>query len=157
MQERETLPSGIQKHLAEHVALYKRDPERAHWWDSSVIGIPGPVRTLLLSTTGRKSGEERYVTLQYFTPGDKYVVVGSKGGVAAHPAWYLNLLETRRCHIQVGAFSSWVEAHVASGVEYTALWEHVSREQPQYKKYQAKTARQIPIVILELTGNESAS
>src|SRR5690606_18986555 len=94
------LPAEVEKHLAAHVALYRSDPERAHMWDSSVIGVPGPVRALLLRTKGRKSGDDRYVTLQYFRPHGLYVVVGSKGGVAEHPAWFLNLQADPHCDIQ---------------------------------------------------------
>lgn len=148
--EKSSLPRDVMQHLAAHVELYQRDPDRAHLWDSSVIGIPGPVRTLLLRTTGRRSGEDRYVTLQYFTPGGKYVVVGSRGGTAEHPAWYLNLVDDPRCHVQVGTlFSSAARARLVEGEEYAALWTYVGNEQPQYEKYQARTSRRIPLVVLE--------
>ncbi|NWK98323.1 nitroreductase family deazaflavin-dependent oxidoreductase [Sphingobium lactosutens] len=151
------LPEDIQKHLAAHVELYQRDPERAHIWDSSVIGVPGPVKTLLLRTKGRKSGDDRYVTLQYFRPENLYVIVGSKGGVADHPAWFLNLLDEPRCHMQVGAFSSDAVARVAKGDERDRLWAMVSEEQPQYRRYQARTSREIPIIVLNPTASKTAS
>ncbi len=155
MDEMKTLPSDIEKHLAAHLALYKTDPERAHIWDSSVIGVPGPVRTLMLRTKGRKSGEDRYVTLQYFTPEGAYVVVGSKGGVAEHPAWFLNLLAEPACEIQVAAMHAHARARVAEGDERARLWEAVSSEQRAYRAYQARTTRQIPIIVLEIKANDA--
>lgn len=144
------LPPNITQILAEHVEQYRRDPEAAHLWDSSKIGLSGMVQTLLLRTRGRKSGEDRYVTLQYYRPNGLYVVVGSKGGMAEHPVWYMNLLADPHCHIQVGSFSSDAVARVAEGAEREALWAIVSEEQPQYKYYQTKTSRQIPVVIFDL-------
>ena len=152
MDKAKTLPEEVQKHLAAHIELYRRDPEAAHIWDSSVIGVPGPVRTLLLQTKGRKSGEPRYVTLQYFRPDDLYVIVGSKGGVADHPIWFLNLLADPSCEIQVASFHAHARARVAEGEERARLWEIVSEEQPQYKRYQRRTSREIPVIVLEITS-----
>ena len=139
----------IARHIAEHTALYLRDPEAAHIWDSSVIGIPGPVKTLLLHTTGRKTGQGRPIVLQYFTPDDLYVVVGSKAGVADHPAWYLNLLDEPKCRFQAGAYGTKARACSVAGEEYARLWQYVCAEQPEYTKYQKRTDRQIPVVVLE--------
>lgn len=139
----------IARHIAEHTALYLRDPEAAHIWDSTVIGIPGPVKTLLLHTKGRKTGQDRSTVLQYFTPDGLYVVVGSKAGVADHPAWYLNLLAEPNCRFQAGAFGTKARARSVTGEEYEQLWQYVCAEQPEYIKYQQRTDRQIPVVVLD--------
>jgi deazaflavin-dependent oxidoreductase (nitroreductase family) len=150
MEEKTRLSTNVVQILAEHVALYRRDPEKAHWWDTAAIGLKtGVVQTLLLRTKGRKSGEDRYVTLQYFRPKGLYVVVGSKGGVAEHPVWFLNLLAEPRCHVQVGKLGFDAVARVAEGAERDALWPIVSEEQPNYKHYAKRTSRIIPVVILD--------
>jgi deazaflavin-dependent oxidoreductase (nitroreductase family) len=150
MEEKIRLPTNVVQILADHVALYRRDPEKAHMWDTAAIGLKtGVVQTLLLRTTGRKSGEDRFVTLQYFRPKGLYVVVGSKGGVAEHPVWFLNLLAEPRCHVQVSTLSFDAVARVAEGAEREELWPIASEEQPNYKAYQKRTARTIPVVILD--------
>lgn len=145
------LPSDVWRHLTDHIALYRRDPEAAHIWDSSVIGLAGPVTTLLLRTTGKRSGKDRYAALQYFRPDGQYVVVASKGGLPTHPSWFHNLLENPGCTIQVGGFHSAATARVAAGEERHVLWEAVSSEQPAYLKYQTWTDREIPVVVFELS------
>ena len=151
MSDSNELPANIVEILAEHVAQYRRDPQAAHLWDSGKIGLKGGlVPTLLLRTRGRKSGKDRYVTLQYYRPRGQYVVVGSKGGVEDHPVWFKNLLEEPHCHITVGAFESDSIARVATGAEREELWAIVSEEQPAYKRYQKRTSREIPVVIFDL-------
>lgn len=145
------LPADVVRHLTEHIALYRRDPEAAHIWDSSVIGLAGPVTTLLLKTTGKRSGKDRYAALQYFEPDGRYVVVASKGGLPSHPSWFHNLLETPDCTIQVGGSHSAATARVAEGDERQKLWEAVSSAQPAYLKYQTWTDREIPVVVFELS------
>lgn len=149
MDELKALPQHITQHLADHVALYLADPEKAHLWDASVIGLSGTIKTLLLRTKGRKSGEIRHVTLQYFALDGVYVVVGSRGGTAEHPAWFLNLVAEPACEIQVGGPHAHARARVAAGPERVRLWQQVSSEQPVYQRYQARTKREIPVIVLE--------
>ena len=144
------LPPDITRHIADHIALYRRDPEAAQLWDSSIIGIPGPVKTLLLTTTGRRSGKPRHAALQYFVVDGHYVVVGSKGGLPDHPAWVLNLLAHPACTLQVGAVQHATKARVAEGDERASLWQEVTAEQPEYLKYQSRTDREIPVILFEL-------
>ena len=148
--ERVELPRGAMRHISEHIALYRRDPEKAHLWDSSVIGIPGPVQTLLLRSRGRKSGEERFAALQYFRVDGDYVVVASKGGLPTHPSWCLNLTENPDCEIQAGAFRARARARIAEGDERQRLWQAASGEQPEYLKYQSRTSREIPVIVFDL-------
>ena len=81
--------------IADHTKLYETDPEKAHMWDSSALGGPGVLPTLLLTTTGRKSGEARPSPLIYGALDNGYAIIASKGGMPNHPFWYLNLLAKR--------------------------------------------------------------
>ena len=103
--------------IAEHVALYRSDPEKAHLWDSKPLGGPGLLPTLLLTTTGRKSGEPRALPLIYGEAGNSYVVIASKGGLPSHPIWYLNLEARPECELMVGPQAVSARARVAEGEE----------------------------------------
>ena len=154
MDESEAHLDRIARQIANHTALYMKDPEKAHIWDSTVIGIPGPIKTLLLHTRGRVSGKDHVVGLQYYLLDQHYVVVASKAGAAEHPHWYRNLVENPECHIQAGSFGSTAEARTAEGDERQRLWRAVSTEQPEYVIYQARTDREIPVVVFELVDGE---
>ena len=87
-EELEPLPAALPEWIRQHVELYFSDPERAHRWDSTVAGGPGPLPTLLLIARGAKSGKRRPLPLLYQETDGKYVVIGSKGGAPTHPGWY---------------------------------------------------------------------
>lgn len=135
--------------IAAHVALYKSDPEKAHHWDSSELGGPGILPTLLLTATGRKSGEPRLTPLIYGEHGDSFVIVASKGGMPTHPVWYLNLEANLECEIQVGARHFKVKARVVEGDERETIWNHMIVVYPPYIEYQKNTDRKIPVVVLD--------
>lgn len=135
--------------IAEHIQLYRTDPEKAHMWDSTQVGGPGPLPTLLLTTTGRKSGEPRALPLIYGTDGDSYVIVASKGGMPTHPVWFLNLEAKPECELQVGAKAVSARARVAEGEERERLWRRMAEIYPPYLDYQKATERTIPVVVLE--------
>ena len=73
--------------IAEHIALYRKDPEKARLWDSTPVGGPGVLPTLLLTTTGRKLGQPRSLPLIYGEAGNSYVVIASKQMVALYPPY----------------------------------------------------------------------
>lgn len=135
--------------IMEHVRLYLEDPEKAHMWDFTPVGGPPMLPTLLLTTIGRKTGEQRHAPLIYEKTNKGYVIVASKGGSPSHPAWYLNLLETPQCEIRVGAKHHRVTARIAEGDERLELWNVMAKLYPPYNDYQAATDRKIPIVILQ--------
>ena len=127
----------------EHVERYREtDGEEGHDWQkgSSV---------LILTTRGRKSGGQRPTPLIYATRGDDYLVVASKGGSDAPPAWYLNLQANPEAEIQVKADHIKVRARDATPEEKPELWEAMVGEWPDYDEYQQKTDREIPVVVLE--------
>jgi deazaflavin-dependent oxidoreductase (nitroreductase family) len=145
MSEQSELPDWI----TGHVKLYRDDPDKGHMWDSSSVGGPGILPTLLLTTTGRKSGEPRIMPLIYKKVGPGFVIVASKGGAPRHPAWYLNLLDNPDVSIQVGRDHYSVRARTSEGDERTSLWKMLSDIYPPYNDYQAATDREIPVVVLE--------
>ena len=132
-----------------HIELYKTDPEKARMWDSTPLGGPGLLPTLLLTTTGRKSGKIRRTPLIRVKHGDRYVVVASKGGADAHPAWYLNLQADPEATLQDRAEVFPVRARTATAEEKEAIWPAAVEQWPDYASYQASTDRDIPVVILD--------
>ena len=135
--------------IAEHIRLYQTDPEKAHIWDSTVVGGPGPLPTLLLTTTGRKSGKPRPLPLIYGEHGEGYVIIASKGGAPDHPLWFVNLQAKPECTLQVGSKAVSARARIAEGDERTQLWEQMRAIYPPYDAYQKATEREIPVVVLD--------
>ncbi|MBO0767889.1 MAG: nitroreductase family deazaflavin-dependent oxidoreductase [Solirubrobacterales bacterium] len=126
---------------SEHVERYvATGGTEGHEWQGT--------RCLLLMTTGRKSGEQRVAPLIYGRLGDDYLVVASKGGAPDHPGWYKNLAARPRVRVQVLDQVFEAEAHDAEGAEREQAWAIMVKEWPSYEEYQAKTERQIPVVVL---------
>jgi deazaflavin-dependent oxidoreductase (nitroreductase family) len=126
----------------EHVKRYvETNGEEGYEWQGTT--------TLILTTTGRKSGEERSTPLIFRQHGDDYVIVASKGGAPAHPAWYLNLSEHPDVTVQVKADRFPATARTATAAERPELWELMIEDWPQYDDYQKKTDREIPLVVLQ--------
>lgn len=127
---------------AEHVKRYREtDGEEGHDWQGT--------QTLILTTTGRKSGGPRPTPLIYGRSGEDYLVVASKGGADDPPAWYLNLEAKPEAEIQVKADRFKVRARTATADEKPALWKTMAAEWPAYDDYRQKTTREIPVVVLE--------
>ena len=135
--------------IAEHIELYRTDPEKARMWDSTPLGGPGILPTLLLTTTGRKSGEPRALPLLYGAVGDSYAVIASKGGMPDHPLWFLNLEARPECELMVGAKAVSARARVAEGAERERIWAQMAEMYPPYLDYQKSTERKIPLVVLD--------
>ena len=106
------------------------------------------VRTLVLATTGRRTGEPRRTCLIYGTSGEDYVVVASKGGADEDPAWFKNLQADPIVGVQVGTRRFTARARVASPAERGSLWPRMARMFPLYDEYAQKTDRVIPVVVL---------
>jgi deazaflavin-dependent oxidoreductase (nitroreductase family) len=107
------------------------------------------VPALLLTTTGRKSGESFIFPLFYGKTGDGYIVVASKGGAPQHPGWYRNILANPDVDVQVGTAKMKARARTATGEERARLWEKALEFWPPYADYQLKTEREIPVVVLD--------
>jgi deazaflavin-dependent oxidoreductase (nitroreductase family) len=126
----------------EHVRRYREtDGEEGYEWRG--------VHTLLLTTTGRRSGEERTTPLIFGQDGDDYVIVASKGGAPSHPAWYLNLTANPEVGVQVKGDRFRARARAAEGEERERLWQLMAAIWPAYDDYAEKTDREIPVVVLE--------
>ncbi len=110
------------------------------------------VQSLLLTTTGRKSGEKFIFPLFYGRAGNSYFVIASKGGAPQHPGWYRNILANADVEVQVGTAKMRARARTASGNERTALWEKALDVWPPFADYQRKTEREIPVVVLDPIG-----
>jgi deazaflavin-dependent oxidoreductase (nitroreductase family) len=104
--------------------------------------------TLLLVTRGRRSGTLRRTALIYGVDGDRYVVVGSNGGSAEHPQWYRNLVADPLVRVQVRDSTFAARARTATGEERATLWREMVEIFPQYDRYQKRTKREIPVVVL---------
>ncbi|MEU4800896.1 nitroreductase family deazaflavin-dependent oxidoreductase [Actinosynnema sp. NPDC023587] len=129
----------------EHIRNYvESGGTQGHEWRSGVY-------TLLLTTTGRKSGQPRRTALIYQPHGDAYVVVASNGGAPDHPAWYKNLADNPAVDVRVGADEFTATARTATGDERAALWKLMNEVWPDYEGYQEKTDREIPVVVLDRT------
>lgn len=107
------------------------------------------VPALLLTTTGRKSGEKFIFPLFYGESGSSYFVIASKGGAPQHPGWYRNILANPEVEVQVGTSRMKARARTATGEERARLWEKALEFWPPYADYQRKTAREIPVVVLD--------
>jgi len=126
----------------EHTQKYKETGgQEGHDWQGT--------QTLLLTTKGRKSGEPRELPLIYGKSGDDYLIVASKGGADAPPAWYLNIEADPDVEVQVWDDRFPAKARVATAEEKAEMWKTMTAEWPAYDDYQKKTDREIPIVVLE--------
>jgi deazaflavin-dependent oxidoreductase (nitroreductase family) len=127
----------------EHVQRYQEtDGEEGYdWREGSKI--------LLLTTTGRKSGNESTTPLIFGMDGDNAVIVASKGGAPDHPGWYKNLHKTPEVGVQIKGEKFRARARDAEGDERERLWRMMNGEWRHYDEYQQKTEREIPVVVLE--------
>jgi deazaflavin-dependent oxidoreductase (nitroreductase family) len=125
----------------EHVERYRAtDGEEGHDWQGT--------QTLLLTTTGRKSGEERTTPLIYQERDGDYLIVASNGG-ASPPAWYLNLQEDPTATVQVWDKVFPAHARETTPEEKPEAWKTMTATWPAYDEYQEKATREIPVVVLE--------
>ena len=147
-------PQDPRAWIQNHIRLYQTDPEKAHLFDFSFVGVKEPMPTLLLTTTGRKSGRPIPTPLIYSKAGDAFVVIGSKGGAPSHPDWYLNLVATPACEIQVARDHYLCVARtVTDEAERGPLWAQMAQLYPPYDDYQRSAgARKIPVVVLDPQG-----
>jgi deazaflavin-dependent oxidoreductase (nitroreductase family) len=125
----------------EHVRVYRETAgERGYHWRGAEI--------LLLNTVGRRSGQPRTNPLIHRRDGDRWVVVASKGGWPANPGWYENLAANSDATIEIKGETIPVHAETASGPERSRLWALMCEVWPSYEEYQARTEREIPVVLL---------
>jgi deazaflavin-dependent oxidoreductase (nitroreductase family) len=125
----------------EHVRRYQEtDGDVGYIWN----GAP----TLLLTTTGRRTGEPTTTPLIFGRDGDDYVIVASQGGAPQHPGWYRNLVKTPDVEVQVKAERFGARARTTDDDERERLWRAMNEIWPQYDSYARRTDREIPVVVL---------
>lgn len=135
--------------ITEHLRQYRDDPAKGHWWDGREFGGHEKTPTLLLTTKGRKSGRVLVMPVIYGIDDARYVLVGSKGGAPEHPAWYLNLVANPLVDLQIVAECFKARANTATGAERKRLFDLMTEIYPPFPAYQARTERELPVVVLE--------
>lgn len=137
------MSSVLELHGQPHVERYlETDGEEGYYWRRGTT-------ILILFTKGKKSGARRSHALIFRPYADAYLVVASKGGSDAPPAWFRNLEADPDVEVQIKADRFAARARVATPEEKPAMWAEMVQAWPKYERYQAGTTREIPVVVLE--------
>jgi deazaflavin-dependent oxidoreductase (nitroreductase family) len=132
-----------------HVQLYRLT--------RGLIGHKSPVGPMLLMTvTGRKTGQRRSVTLLYYVARGTYYVVGSNGGRPEQPTWLLNVRANAQVHVQAGAKQFDAVAHELAGPERARVWPELTNFYPGWAHYETLTDRAISVIALEPTATSTS-
>lgn len=142
---RHELPDWIHRHLDQ----YEASPEEGRLWDATPFGGRPGTPCLLLVTRGRKTGRRITMPLIYGEDGDRYVIIGSKGGAPEHPLWYLNMQAQTEVDVQIGRERFRAVWRTAQGEERKRLFDMMTAIYPPFPSYQAKTQRELPVIVLE--------
>jgi deazaflavin-dependent oxidoreductase (nitroreductase family) len=130
-------------HGAPHVERYlATDGEEGFYWRRGTT-------ILILFTKGRRSGRARSHALIFREHGADYLVVASKGGAQAPPAWFVNLQADPNVEVQIKGERFRATARVAGPEEKPEMWAKMVEVWPDYDEYQKKTSREIPVVVLQ--------
>ena len=124
-----------------HRAVYRASGGRV---GGRLVGLD----MLLLTTTGRKSRAPRTTPMPFFRDGERFVIVGSNGGADHDPLWWRNLQADPRAEIEIGRERRTVTARLADPAERARLWPLLKDWNPNYRRYEARTRREIPVVLL---------
>jgi deazaflavin-dependent oxidoreductase (nitroreductase family) len=114
-----------------------------------IFGNIGTAPVLLLTSTGRRSGQQRTAPVVFLADGESYVVIGSNAGNARTPAWSYNLQANADAEIELRGAHKLVRARVAEGEERAELWRKVNQMYEGFDDYDAKTSREIAVFVLE--------
>jgi F420H(2)-dependent quinone reductase len=109
----------------------------------------GRAPVLLLTTTGRKSGQKRTSPVVYLADGERMIVIGSNAGNAQAPAWSLNLKAEPAAEVEIGRRRIAVRARVAAGEERVELWRKSNEQYAGFDDYETRTNRDIAVFVLE--------
>jgi deazaflavin-dependent oxidoreductase (nitroreductase family) len=137
----------------EHLSAYLRSGgAEGHIMDVTDIGGHTFTTMLLLKYVGRKSGKTMITPLIYGDIGGEVVIVASKGGADHHPAWYLNVRDSKDLSFQIATQAYRATWREPQGSERTRVWDFMASVFPPYKTYQASTKREIPLLMMSVTG-----
>lgn len=144
-QERGDVIDSPAPSVAEHVRRYLATDGQSGYME-------GGMTNLLLTTVGRRSGKRHRTGLFYGDDHGTYILVASHfNGGPRHPNWYLNLVTHPEVQVQVQAETFTAVARTAEGDERTRLWQLMTSRVPAYDIYQARSSREIPVIVLERT------
>ena len=144
------LPAWMQEHANRYISSGGTD---GHMYKMNQPGRPEmTVPSLLLTTTGRKSGEKFVFPLFYGKTGDSYIVVASKGGAPEHPGWYRNILADPAVEVQAGKTKVQARARTASGEERDRFGKRRWNSGRRTRSIKRKHEREIPVVVLDPIG-----
>jgi deazaflavin-dependent oxidoreductase (nitroreductase family) len=132
-------PAGASLHQARVVAEFRAN-------QGNVGGYHAGMPLLLLTTTGARSGRRRATPLTFLSDGGSFVVAAANGGARSNPAWFHNVAASPRVTVEVGTEIFDAIATIAAGPERAALYQRCAAAYPQLAGYQARTAREVPIV-----------
>jgi deazaflavin-dependent oxidoreductase (nitroreductase family) len=138
-----SLPAGVLRGVGKmNVPLYRASRGRlfATW---------GRAPVLLLTTTGRRSGQQRTAPVVYLADGERLIVIGSNAGNERAPAWALNLKDNPECAVQVRGQRRQLRARVAQGEERAELWRKMNEQYAGFDDYDERTSRDIAVFVLE--------
>jgi len=139
-----SMPAGGLRALGKlNVPLYRASRGR-------LFGKIGRAPVLLLTSTGRRSGQQRTAPVVYLADGERVVVIGSNAGNERAPAWSLNLKANPAAEIQIRGEHRQVRARVAEGEERAELWRKMNEQYAGFDDYDERTSRDIAVFVLEL-------
>jgi deazaflavin-dependent oxidoreductase (nitroreductase family) len=135
-------PKAIMKAVTRlHIFLY-------HLSGGKILGEIVGMPVLLLTTTGRKSGQPRTTPLVYHREGDDYLIAASNGGVATHPAWYYNLTTTPEVQVEVAGRTFRAEVTILTGAARDQVYESFKASSDNFVRYEQTAPRTIPVIRL---------
>jgi deazaflavin-dependent oxidoreductase (nitroreductase family) len=138
-----TITSGGLRALGKlNVPLYRATRGR-------LLGKVGRAPVLLLTTTGRRSGQQRTAPVVYLSDGERLVVIGSNAGYERAPAWSLNLKANPACAVEIRGARKEMHARIAEGEERAELWRAMNEQYAGFDHYETRTARDIALFVLE--------
>jgi F420H(2)-dependent quinone reductase len=138
-----SLPASLLRSIGKlNVPLYRASGGR-------LFGTWGRAPVLLLTTTGRRSGQQRTAPVVFLADGERLVVIGSNAGNERAPAWSLNLKVNPACAVQVRGEQRQLRAHIAEGEERADLWRKMNEQYAGFDDYQERTSRDIAVFVLE--------
>lgn len=155
-QHKEEKPNGYFQYIQKEKTQEMSDHDRIDYnrrvveeFRANGGNVQGWAPLILLTTKGAKSGQTRVYPLMSVPDGDHYLVVASKGGAPQNPLWYHNLLAHPDVTVEVGKETFEATARLLTGDEREQAFAKAVTVFPPYGEYQKKTARQIPVFLLE--------